>query len=281
VPVQIFVNTLSDLQGITVPSGNVSVNVDGALVEPSLALSISPTNPLQAVASYNFVAPAATGSHLLTVTYPGDAAHAPSTATYSFLVGNVVATGGITIAASNLTVANGGTGSTQVTVTPTDGYTGRVFWSLTASGLSNLTGCFAIAPLVVNNTTTTKLTIGIGSACQSAVPADKRRFRPLHSDANGARANGRSAPVPFLYAALLICGCVAWRRRKARFSIPVLLILFAIASANLIGCGGGGGNNIGTTTTTTTTTTYSITLTGKDSVNGAIGSSTTFTLTVD
>jgi hypothetical protein len=61
----------------------------------------------------------------------------------------------------------------------------------------------------------------------------------------------------------------------------VLLILFAIASANLIGCGGGGGNNIGTTTTTTTTTTYSITLTGKDSVNGAIGSSTTFTLTVD
>ena len=281
VPVQIFVNTLSDLQGITVPSGNVSVNVDGALVEPSLALSISPTNPLQAVASYNFVAPAATGSHLLTVTYPGDAAHAPSTATYSFLVGNVVATGGITIAASNLTVANGGTGSTQVTVTPTDGYTGRVFWSLTASGLSNLTGCFAIAPLVVNNTTTTKLTIGIGSACQSAVPADKRRFRPLHSDANGARANGRSAPVPFLYAALLICGCVAWRRRKARFSIPVLLILFAITSANLIGCGGGGGNNIGTTTTTTTTTTYSITLTGKDSVNGAIGSSTTFTVTVD
>jgi hypothetical protein len=217
---------------------------------------------------------------LFTVTYPGDAAHAPSTATYSLLVGDVVPTGGMTIAAGNLTIANGGTGSTQVTVTPNNGYSGRVFWSLTAPGTSNLSGCFAIAPLLVNSAATTKLTMGIGSACQSAVPADKRSLRPVHNDANGARANGGSEPVPFLYATLLICGCLACRWRKA-FSIPVLLFLLAIASANLIGCGGGGGSNAGTTTTTTTTTTYSITLTGTDSVNGAIAASTTFTLTVD
>jgi hypothetical protein len=256
------------------------VSVDGTVVEPSLALSISPTNPLQDVAIYNFVAPQSTGSHLLTVAYPGDASHAPSQATYSLLVGNVLATGGITIAAGNLTVANGGTGSTQVTVTPTNGYNGRVVWSLTASGTSNLTGCYGIAPIVVNNITTTKLTIGIGSACKSALPADQRNFRPVHIDANGASANRRSAPIPLLYAALLICGCVTWRRRNARFSILVLLFLLVIASANLTGCGGGG-NNSGTTTTTTTATTYSITLSATDSVNGAIGSSTTFTLTVD
>jgi subtilase family serine protease len=279
VPVQIFVSTLSHPQGITVPSGNVSVSVDGVVVEPSLALLISPTIPLQAVASYNFVAPGATGSHLLTVAYAGDAAHAPSTATFSFLVGNVLATGGMTIAAGNLTVANGGTGSTQVTVTPTGGYNGRVLWSLTVYGTSSLAGCYAIAPLLVNNTTTTKLTIGIGSACQSAVPADKRNFRPVRNDMNGARAGGRSAPVPFLYATALICGCLACRRRKARFSISAVLLV-AIAAVNLIGCGGGG-NSTGTTITATPTATYSITLTGRDSVNGNLAASATFTLTVN
>jgi hypothetical protein len=278
--VQIFVSILSDPQGITVPSGNVSVSVDGAVVEPSLALSVSPTNPLQAIASYSFVAPAATGSHVLTVTYPGDAAHAPSTATYSLLVGNVEATGGMTIAAGNLTVANGGTGSEQVTVTPNDGYNGRILWSLTATGTGNLNGCYAIAPLLVNNTSTAKLTIGIGSACKSALPADQRNFQPVHSTANGAKANGLPAHVSYLYAGLLICGCLSRRLRHARSLIPGLLLLLAIASTSLIGCGGGG-NNTSTTTTTTPTATYQITLTGTDSVNSAIGASTIFVLTVE
>jgi hypothetical protein len=66
--------------------------------------------------------------------------------------------------------------------------------------------------------------------------------------------------------------------------LPSLLaiVFLTMASAGLTGCGGGGGNNTGTSTTTpNSTVSYSITLTGKDSVNSSIAASTTFTLTVN
>ena len=45
--------------------------------------------------------------------------------------------------------------------------------------------------------------------------------------------------------------------------------------------GGGGGSNSGSPAITPASTTYTITLTGKDSVNTSITASTTFTLLVN
>ena len=287
IPIQINVQSLSPSNGASIPTGSVSVSVDGAVVDSSLAFTATDSYYSSASASYNFVAPATAGSHLLAVTYSGDATHLPSTATDSVLVGNVLASGGLSLSAGNLAIANGSTGSTQVTVTPTGGYNGRLVWSLTATGSSNLSACYDIASLLVNNISTTKLTIGIGTACNSALPADRGNFRPLD---HRALADGKtqkqwsSKPAPGVYACLLICGCLAGWRRKGRVLLVIMLVL-PVAGANLIGCGGGGGgNNTGipaTPPSTPTAPSYSVTLTGTDSVNASIAASTTFTLTVN
>src|SRR5581483_7573795 len=119
----------------------------------------------------------------ISVIYPGDATYAPASVIYSVMVGDVVASGGMTLNAGNLTVANGSTGSTKVTVTPTGGYNGRIVWSLTATASSNpssdLSACYQIGSLSlpVNGVSTTDLTIGIGAACEAAAPSNGAAFR--------------------------------------------------------------------------------------------------------
>jgi hypothetical protein len=181
VPVQIVVNSF--FRGVLppAPTGTVSVSLDGVVAQSSLAITQKNPSDTGASVNYTFVAPAAAGSHLLTVTYPGDATHAASVATYSVLVGNVIASGGFSLSAGNLTVANGGSGSTQVTVTPTGGYSGRVVWSLAFSGSSsgNLAACYAINSPVGSGTSTTTLTVGIAAACNASLPAERGNLRPI------------------------------------------------------------------------------------------------------
>ena len=282
-PVQIYIAPLEPGLGTyTMPTGSVSVSVDGAVVDAVLATSPS-TYPTQASATFNFVAPATAGSHLITVSYPGDTTHSPATSTYSVMVGDVEATGSMGLSAGNLTVSNGSSGSTQVTITPSGGYSGIVVWSLSASGSGSLTGCYSIPSLAVNGVTTTKLTIGIGSACNSALPANQANFRTIgqHARTNTpAQPARRAFPA---YACLLLCGFLVGLRRKGRLSLLLMIVLLPAISVSLIGCGGGSNNNSSSSssTTTSTTSTYNVTLTGTDSVNGSITTSATFTLTVD
>jgi subtilase family serine protease len=265
----------------TGPTGSVSISVDGSVVNPSLALSISPINM---AGLYNLVTPAATGSHLISVTYSGDATHSPSTATAVVTVGNVLASGGISIAAGNLTVANGGTGKTQVTVTPSGGYNGNVVWSLAvAADTANLTGCYSIASLPVSTVSTTQLTIGIGTACNSALPAERGNFRSVGQVAStndGTPTDRHNRTMTAMYASLLICGLVTGRRRRIRLPLLSAIAFLTVGGLSMTGCGGGG-NSTGTPTpTASTTSTVNFILTAKDSVNSSITASTTFTLTV-
>jgi hypothetical protein len=286
VPIQISVQPFNTPSNTSVPSGNVSVSVDGVVVDASLSLAPANTYYANGTATYNFVAPAAAGSHLVAVIYAGDATHSSSKATYSVLVGNVVASGGMSLTAGNLTISNGGSATTQVTVTPSAGYNGRVVWSLTATGNTrNLTACYAIASLPVNNMSTAQLTIGIGTACNSALPAERGDFRPLDHQASSndeTQTRWRSTQAPAVYATLLICGLLTGWRRRMRLPLLLGIVFLTVVSAGLTGCGGGGGNNAGTSPTPpTNTTSYNITLTGRDSVNTSITASTTFTLTVN
>jgi subtilase family serine protease len=265
------------------PTGTVAVSVDGTVVEPSLALSV--TNTAQSTVNYNFVAPTTAGSHLITVHYPGDATHSPSSATNSVLVGNVTASGTFTLAANNLTIANGSTGTTQVTVTPTGGYSGRIVWSLsTSSNSGSLTACFGIGSPAVNGASMTTLTIGVGSACSSALPAERSNLRPLDSraslkDEHPSRSRDTSSTKVF--ATLLLCGTLLGLRRKTRLPLLLAIILLMVTGGSLTGCGGSNNGNGTTTTPPPTATSYTLTLKGMDSVNTAITASTTFTLTVN
>jgi hypothetical protein len=239
-------------------------------------------------AEYDLVAPATAGSHLIAFTYPGNATQGPSSAVYSVMVGNVVAGGSMTMSAGNLTITNGSTGSTKVTVTPTGGYNGRIVWSLAATASSNpsskLTACYSIASLPVSGISTANLTIGIGTACQSAAPASGAAFRTLSpriAANDGTRGQWNSTTTTGVCACALICGCLVGSLRKWRLSLTIVaLVLLPFASANMIGCGGGG-KSTSPPPTTPTATTYTLTLSGTDSVNNAITGSTTFTLTVD
>lgn len=273
------------------PTGGLSISVDGAVVNSFFPLSqtVPNYNGVSAVA-FSYTLPAGTipGTHLVTATYAGDATYAGSSAVFPVMVGNVTASGGMTLSAGNLTVANGSSGSTKVTVTPNGGYNGRMMWSLAAIASSNpstnLTACYSIAPLLVNGISTANLTIGIGTACQSAAPASGSAFRTLSrriAANGGTRAHWSGATTTGVYACALICGCLVGSRRKWRLSLMVVVfLLLPFAGANMIGCGGGT-KSAGPPTTTPTTTTYTLTLSGTDSVNNAIADSTTFTLTVD
>jgi len=290
VSIQIFVEPLyaqASQSAITVATGSVSVSVDGVVVNASLALSQISGSQVNTSATYNFIAPATAGSHLIAVTYPGDATHLASTATYSLLVGNVRASGGLSLSAANLTITNGSTGNTQITVTPNAGYNGRVVWSLAFSSASpTLTACYNIPSLLVSNVSTTQLTIGVGAACNSPLPHERGAYRPLGhlvSARAETQAPRRSTPPDAVYASLLLCGLFAGWRRRMHLPLLVAIAALALVGTGLTGCGGGNaGNNTSTSPTPpSSSTSYSITLTGKDSVNTLITASTTFTLTVN
>jgi Pro-kumamolisin, activation domain/Subtilase family len=267
----------------TVPTGNVSVSVDGVVVDPSLALPTYSTINLNG--SYLLTTPTTTGSHLIAVTYPGDATHSSSTATTVVNVGNLVASGGLSLSAGNLAVTNGSTGNAQITVTPNAGYHGRVVWSLAFSGTSpTLTTCYGISSLPVSNISTTQLTIGIGAACSSPLPAERGAYRPLGhlaSASDETPAHRRSTTPAAVYASLLLCGLLAGRRRRMRLPLLLAIASLALVGTSLIGCGGGGNNTSTSPTPPSSSTSYSIALTGMDSVNTSITASTTFTLTVN
>ncbi|NYF89359.1 S53 family peptidase [Tunturiibacter empetritectus] len=280
VSIQIGIGPLYAQTAINVPTGSVSVSVDGVVAQASLALSANST------ATYSLIAPSTPGYHLIVVTYSGDATHSTSTSTYSLLAGSVTATGSFSVSAANLTVANGSQGSIPISATPAAGYSGRVAWSLAASTTNGTAEvCYTIRPSTTSNLNAATLTIFVGSACNSPSPAVRSNLRPIHP---GVAAK-REAPYPWrktqiaLYAGLILCGFLARHRRKIPLSLLLALASLTCIATTLTGCGGGsGGNNPGTPpAVSSNATTYTLTLTGKDSVNTSITASTTFTLTVN
>jgi hypothetical protein len=201
----------------------------------------------------------------------------------------VKAVGGFSLAAGNLTIANGNAGSTQITLTPTGGYTGRVQWSLSTSGnASGLSACYGIGSPIVNGPSTTTLTIGVGSVCNAPSPAERKAIEPSGlraSDKEKNRFPWHGAPAMGVYAGLLFCSSLMSRKRGTRLPRLFVITLLMVVGVGLNGCGGGGsssaGNSNGTPPTSpNNTTNYTLTLTGTDSVNTAIKASTTFILTV-
>lgn len=276
------------------PTGTISLALDGVVVNPALALSAPQTGDYIIGTVYTYTAPATPGSHTVTATYAGDANHGASTTTNAILVGNVLASGTIALGVGNLSLPANGSGTTNVTITPGDGYNGRLFWSLAITASSNnsaLTGCYSIPTIAVDAPSSAVLSLGVGTACSAALPAGNAQFRPMvglragkaresHPDgSDGAGDPGRTRPATIV-ASLLLLGLWPLARRRSLAVLGLVLILSA-GTWTLAGCGGGGSSNpVVSQPPPPQAVTYTLSLTGTDSVKAKLQASATFTLTV-
>ncbi|QHN03261.1 peptidase S53 [Granulicella sp. WH15] len=262
----------------TVPTGTVSITVDGTAASSSPTLS-------NGTATYTFSSTTA-GSHVIAATYSGDSIYAGSTSTIDLIVG-----ASFSLAATNVTVTSGGTGTSTVTVTPSGGYTGTVNWQVSTSSTALANACAAINSVSVTGTAqvTAALTLSTSATCASASAVGStgkvKRVLLTGSLQSPADVPGsspyKSAPLGVALAGLLAFGFL--RRRSSRTGWSLLTIcLLGVLALSLSGCGSS--TPVSTSTTTSTNIaagTYPVTVTGTDSANAAITASATLTLTVN
>ena len=185
-----------------------------------------------------------------------------------------------TVAASGITVALGSSGVSTVTVTPSNGYTGTIGWTVTSSPALTA-GCYSIANTTVNGTTpvTTPLTIYTSAAaCSSSNLSNggvgaKRRFAAVTQANRGKTPAMPGSGTGIAMAGLLLAGLCGSRSRKLR--IYLALAVVSVATLSTFGCGSGSSS----TNPTPTSGSYTITITGTDTLSGKTAS-TTMMLTV-
>jgi subtilase family serine protease len=185
-----------------------------------------------------------------------------------------------TLSATGVTVAQGSSGSSTVTVgTPVD-VTGSV--ALTATAPSTLTNaCFTYT----NPTATTTGTITIYTSSSACVSAAVKRFNVAGVSTTHDNRPSSFTPIRGIagtvFLSLVFIGFPGLRRRRW----PMLCAILSLASLTLVlsGCGSSG-NSTSTSTKSTSTNapqgTYTITVSGTNGTP-SVSATTTFTLTVD
>jgi subtilase family serine protease len=191
------------------------------------------------------------------------------------------------LGATNVTVTSGSSTSSTVTVTPLNGYTGTINWSVAPSTIPN--SCYSMSPTTVSGTSAVTATLSIqtgSSTCASGFsPLDRsggtsaELRKPALPHRNPA---GPAAPV--LAGLGLLASIAFFGRRRSRIPALLAVVLLAGFGLGLSGCGGsavgnpGNGGSGGGGSTGPTTTNYTVTVVGADSVNGNIKAQATFTV---
>ena len=253
----------------TAATGTVSITVNGGS-----ATTVTLTN---GVATYTFTGSAA-GQYVVVANYSGNTVYAASSATLVLQVGS---NGTFAIAASSPSISDGSSGTSTITVTPSNGYTGTVNFSVTSNPtLANV--CYtATSANVTGATASGTLTIYTNqTSCGSGTTTLVKRASGMAANTAPVRTPGRSpAPVGIALAGLLAVGFLRRRSRGLRSLLAVALL--GVAGYGLSGCGSG---TIVTSTlapsTLATKGVYTIVVQGTDSANAANTSFATFTLTV-
>lgn len=283
-----FTITVTSASGSTIPTGTVTVAINGGTPTSGITLNSSGT----ATYTTSF---AAAGQYQVLASYSGDSTHASSTGVVTVNVASAT-TGSASFALSsaNVTVAAAGSGSSTITVTPKNGYTGSVDLTIDTSNdnaLQNL--CVSFPNLDPNNgdglvtvggsgPVSTQLTLDANASdCAGAFMkpgTGKVRLGSLRSAASrggNAPANNspRRAPAAAALAGLLLAGFIGRHARKLR-AIAGVIALAAIG-LGLSACSSINGN------TNPPAGTYTVTVTGQDSVSTTIPTATTtFTFTI-
>lgn len=202
--------------------------------------------------------------------------------------------GTFTLAAGNVSVAQGGSGTSTVTVSSQNSFAGTVGLTLTGSSSLASYGCYTVSSATVSagGAYTGTLTVYTSQNACSAASGVHSFFRASTARAASTQSDrpiGHSIPV----SAAALAGVLFFSFRRFRknvwtlFGCTILILLLGFS----VGCGGSAGtattsnssspSSTGSATTTDVPAgTYTLTLTGVDTADSSITASTTLTLTV-
>ena len=199
-----------------------------------------------------------------------------------------------TLTAPAVSVTAGNSVTETITVTPVNGYTGTVNFTLPTNvgGASNI--CYT-SPAAVSITGTaavsTTFTIYTSSTSCSSSGVTALHVASLMAPLSSVPSSPwKHTPVPAAFAGIILIALSRRRSRLLRLSATLGLSLFAlgVTGLGLIGCSNKTAGASATTITTTTTTTsnatagtYSFIVTGTDTATSTLTATTTVNLTVN
>lgn len=293
----VFSIAVSSISGSTIPTGTVSVSLDGGTAT-TLTLTSGATSTALTTSGLS------AGTHTVTAVYSGDTNYATASSTFTVTTG-ATPTFTLTANPTTLAVATGATGSATLTLTST-GYTGLVLYTVApASGSATAPGCFtgdsgdATDNNPSNASTSNNYVLDSGITAGStfsaairyhAVTTSCSGLTQLNVPANGmvlasTRSTDRHLPwAAFAFGGFLVGG-LTLRRRTAQMrllSSGLLAVAFTVALFGAAGCGSGSAPLTTTTTTTTTTSakTYNYVVTATSYPSGLTTASANLTITV-
>lgn len=301
----VFTVTVTDDSGNPVTTGTVTLQIDGGTNCGGLSgadcggttvsnQSLSASGQVTYTATFS-----AAGIHSIVAQYSGDATHGASTGVGSATVAVVSSgKGTITVAAtpSTLTVAQGNTGTENITVTPHSGYTGTVSINIdfgsADNALTNLCAAFSVSDpttglgVVTISSATQPGSVSLefdtnASDCASVQKGHGQvKFRPFTKGgvAKNSPPAPRRSPLPpaAALAGLLLVGYLGRRSRSIRNLIAVL----ALAAAGLMmsACGSSSSTS---GVSDPPKGSYTGTITATDSTTNTITATTTFKFVID
>jgi hypothetical protein len=270
-----FKITVTAADGST-PTGSVAISVDSGA---AVTVNLSPGSTAGTATGTYQEAFATSGTHQIVAQFAQTATLASSAGTVQV---TVPTTGGFTLSASGIIVAQGSEGTLTITVTPSGGYTGTV--DITPAN-SSLSICYSTTTATVSGTAAVQTSMIIDlklSDCGLSNTQGGSGMKLFQSGGQKANLSTHASPsiaaAAFSFAGLFLAGLLGWRRRQLRLVCGLLVL--GIAGFALSACGGGSSSSSSMSTSTSTGTKYTITLTGQDSASSAFSATTTFTLTV-
>jgi hypothetical protein len=255
------------------PTGSVTILVDGSSQGSPITLS-------GGIATYSFSS-STSGNHLIQATYSGDSTYAGSTGSIVLNVGGSSSSGSgtFTLSATNLSVAQGSSGTSTITLTPQNGYTGMVAWTISTNSTALATACYNSIPnTTVSGTAAVTASLAIDtnpSDCASAQYTGTTGIRKLVSAPNARPPNPFGAPAAAITFAALLCGGLFGRRSR------VLRLLCALVFVTGLGLSLSRCGSTVTPTSSVPKGTYTIYISGSDTNASNVGATTSLTLTVD
>jgi subtilase family serine protease len=183
-----------------------------------------------------------------------------------------------------LSVTPGTNATVTVTVTPSNGFTGAVAFTVTASPTLAY-ACYSLPNTTVSGSTaaTSTLTIETGqTSCGSGYTSLMRGGTVQSAARTPAAPPSHRSPLAAVMAGLLFAGLCLNRRATRKLSTAALsLALLAVLAIGLSGCSSNApAANTNTSSSPTAAGSYTITVTGTSVTTSTVTSTTTFTVTV-